>query len=97
MEELSVMLLTLPIFFPIVSDLGFDPVWFGVLVVISVQIGLISPPVGMNNFVIKSLVEDILLNEIYRGALPFTLALILLMGLVLVMPELATWLPGKMR
>ena len=67
MEELSMVLLTIPVFFPIVTGLGFDPVWFGVLIVLVVQIGLISPPVGMNLFVLNTLLKDMGLAQIFRG------------------------------
>jgi C4-dicarboxylate transporter DctM subunit len=67
MEELSMVLLTIPVFFPIVTGLGFDPVWFGVLIVLVVQIGLISPPVGMNLFVLNALLKDVALKQIFRG------------------------------
>jgi len=73
MEELTMVLLTIPLFFPIVTALGFDPVWFGVLIVMVVQIGLISPPVGMNMFVLNALLPGVGLGAIYRGCWPFIL------------------------
>ncbi len=97
MEELSMVLLTIPVFFPIVVGLGFDPVWFGVLIVLVVQIGLISPPVGMNLFVINALIVDVRLNVLYRGVWLFVLALVVALALVLEFPALALWLPGFMR
>jgi tripartite ATP-independent transporter DctM subunit len=96
MEELSMVLLTIPVFFPIVTALGFDPVWFGVLIVFVVQIGLISPPVGMNLFVLNALLEGVTLKQIFRGVWLFVLMLILAMLLVLEWPKLAMWLPGFM-
>ncbi len=77
MEELSMVLLTIPVFFPIVTSLGFDPVWFGVLIVLVVQIGLISPPVGMNLFVLNALLKDVSLPQIFRGVWLFVAALVL--------------------
>ena len=97
MEELSMVLLTIPVFFPIVTALGFDPVWFGVLIVFVVQIGLISPPVGMNLFVLNTLLDGVGLKQIFRGVWLFVLMLIVAMVLVLEFPQLALWLPGFMR
>jgi tripartite ATP-independent transporter DctM subunit len=97
MEELSMVLLTIPVFFPIVTGLGFDPVWFGVLVVLVVQIGLISPPVGMNLFVLNSLLKDVALVQIFRGVWLFVAALVLALFAVLEVQPLALWLPSFMR
>ena len=97
MEELSMVLLTIPVFFPIVIQLGFDPVWFGVLIVLVVQIGLISPPVGMNLFVLNSLLKEVALGQIFRGVWLFVAALIVAMLLVLEFQPLALWLPGFMK
>jgi tripartite ATP-independent transporter DctM subunit len=97
MEELSMVLLTIPVFFPIVTSLGFDPVWFGVLIVLVVQIGLISPPVGMNLFVINALLKGVALAQIFRGVWLFVVALVLALVVVLELPGLALWLPGFMR
>jgi tripartite ATP-independent transporter DctM subunit len=97
MEELSMVLLTIPVFFPIVIGLGFDPVWFGVLIVLVVQIGLISPPVGMNLFVLNALLKDVALASIFRGVWPFVLALCAALVIVLEVQPLALWLPGFMR
>ncbi len=97
MEELSMVLLTIPVFFPIVTGLGFDPVWFGVLIVLVVQIGLISPPVGMNLFVLNTLLKDVTLREVFRGVWLFVLMLVLALGVVLEFPMLSLWLPSFMR
>jgi C4-dicarboxylate transporter DctM subunit len=94
MEELSMMLLTVPLFFPVVTGLGYDAVWFGVLVVVVVQIGMISPPVGMNIFVVKNLLRHVSLAQLYRGVTPFTVALIILLVLIVAFPRLVTWLPS---
>ena len=96
MEELTMVLLTIPLFFPIVSALGFDPVWFGVLIVMVVQIGLISPPVGMNMFVLNALLPGVGLGAIYRGCWPFVLVLVLMLGLLIAFPGLSLWLPSLM-
>lgn len=97
MEELSMVLLTIPVFFPIVVGLGFDPVWFGVLIVLVVQVGLISPPVGMNMFVMNALLKDVPLMAIFRGSAIFCVPLAVGLVLVLVFPQLALWLPGFMK
>ncbi|MDO8376245.1 MAG: TRAP transporter large permease [Aquabacterium sp.] len=97
MEELSMVLLTIPVFFPIVTQLGFDPVWFGVMIVFVVQIGLISPPVGMNLFVLNALLDSVSLKQIFRGVWLFVLMLVLAMLLVLELPAIALWLPGFMK
>lgn len=97
MEELSIVLLTIPVFFPVVTQLGFDPVWFGVLIVLVVQIGLISPPVGMNLFVLNSMLPDVRLRDMFRGVWVFVAALVIALGLVLVVPGLALWLPSLMQ
>ena len=97
MEELSMVLLTIPVFFPIVTQLGFDPVWFGVLIVLVVQIGLISPPVGMNLFVLNALLDGVTLSQIFRGVWLFVLVLVVALGIVLELPALALWLPGFMK
>ena len=97
MEELSMVLLTIPVFFPIVVGLGFDPVWFGVLIVLVVQIGLISPPVGMNLFVLSALLKTVPLAQIFRGVWLFVIALIVALALVIEFQPLALWLPGLMR
>lgn len=97
MEELSMVLLTIPVFFPIVTGLGFDPVWFGVLIVLVVQIGLISPPVGMNLFVLNSLLKGVALASIFRGVWLYVVMLVVSLAIVLEFPALALWLPGFMR
>ncbi len=97
MEELAIVLLTVPLFFPVVISLGYDPLWFGVIVVIVVQIGLISPPVGLNLFVVKSLLPHISLRTMYGGIWPFVVAQIVVLALVIAAPGLATWLPQFMK
>jgi tripartite ATP-independent transporter DctM subunit len=97
MEELSMILLTVPLFFPVVTALGFDPIWFGIIIVIVVQIGLVSPPVGMNIFVVKSLLKNVTMGTMFRGVIPFNVALIALLAIVVAWPGLATFLPGFMK
>jgi C4-dicarboxylate transporter, DctM subunit len=97
MEELTMVLLTIPLFFPIVTALGFDPVWFGVLIVMIVQIGLISPPVGMNLFVLNSLLPGVGLGQIFRGCWPFVAMMIVVLGILIAFPQLSLWLPSLMN
>ncbi len=97
MEELTMVLLTIPLFFPIVVALGFDPVWFGVLIVMVIQIGLVSPPVGMNLFVINTLLPKVGLGNIFRGVWPFVVVQIITLGILLAFPALSLWLPSFMK
>jgi C4-dicarboxylate transporter, DctM subunit len=97
MEELTMVLLTIPLFFPIVTALGFDPVWFGVLIVMIVQIGLISPPVGMNLFVLNTLLPGVGLGAIFRGCWPFVATMIGVLILLVAFPQLSLWLPSLMK
>ncbi len=97
MEELTMVLLTIPLFFPIVQALGFDPVWFGVLIVMIVQIGLISPPVGMNLFVINSLLPNVGLGNIFKGCWPFVAIMIGVLGLLIAFPQISLFLPSLMK
>ena len=96
LDSLAMILLTIPIFFPVVQNLGFDPVWFGVVIVMVVELGLISPPIGMNVFIIKGMAPEVALGHIYVGVLPFVIAEILLIALIVAWPELATYLPSTM-
>jgi tripartite ATP-independent transporter DctM subunit len=97
MEELSMVLLTLPVFFPLVVSLGFDPIWFGILVVTVVEIGLISPPVGMNLFVLKTLLPQVPTGTVFRGVMPFMLADVIRLAILISFPIIALWLPNLVR
>lgn len=92
MESLSMILLTIPIFFPIVSDLGYDPVWFGIFAVMVTELSLITPPVGLNLFVIKSVTEDLSIGDVYRGILPFVAADLVRLLILIAAPGIATLL-----
>jgi tripartite ATP-independent transporter DctM subunit len=96
-ESLGMLLLTVPVFFPVVSGLGIDPIWFGIVVILVVEIGLITPPVGINVFVVKGLFRDISLWTIYRGITPFLLANLAALAAIMHIPMIATWLPALMR
>ncbi|MET0506688.1 MAG: TRAP transporter large permease [Burkholderiaceae bacterium] len=93
MEELSMILLTVPVLFPLVVHLGFDPIWFGILVVVVVEIGLISPPVGMNLFVLRTLLPQVSTGTLYVGVLPFVVADVVRLAVLIAFPVLSTWLP----
>jgi tripartite ATP-independent transporter DctM subunit len=97
MDELAMILLTVPIFFPVITAIGYDPIWFGVIIVVVVQIGLIAPPVGLNVFVIGGMARDVPLATIYRGIMPFLVAQIVLLILLTLWPGMALLLPGTMR
>jgi tripartite ATP-independent transporter DctM subunit len=97
MEELSMVLLTMPVFFPVIVHLGFDPVWFGIVIVCVVEIGLISPPVGMNMFVLKTLLPEVPTGTVFRGVMPFMWADVLRLALLVAFPIIALWLPRMMR
>jgi tripartite ATP-independent transporter DctM subunit len=92
-DSLGMVLITVPVFLPLVLGLGYDPIWFGVLVVVAVEIGLVTPPVGMNLFVIRAQQPDISIGTLYRGVLPFLSAPVVLIILLLAFPALALWLP----
>ncbi len=95
-ESLSMLLLTVPIFFPLVTSLGFDPVWFGVIVVVVTEISLITPPVGLNVFVLKGVVGDVSTSTIFRGVTPFWIVDIMRLALLLFVPWLVLVLPNSM-
>jgi len=97
MEEASMMLLTIPIFTPIIMNLGFDKIWFGVLVVRMMQVAMISPPVGITLFVIKGIAKDVPMGTIYKGVIPFIIADVIHVTLVVFIPGLSMFLPSLMR
>jgi len=96
MDALAMIILTVPIIFPVIKELGFDPIWFGVIIVMTVELGLIHPPVGMNIFVIKSVVEDVKISTIFYGVLPFIVTDLVRLVILIAFPVLATWLPSHM-
>src|SRR5436309_3628339 len=96
MDALAMVILTVPIIFPVIKELGFDPIWFGVIIVMTVELGLIHPPVGMNIFVIKSVVEDVKISTIFYGVLPFIVTDILRLIILIAFPIIALYLPSKM-
>lgn len=94
MDSMALIVVTIPIFFPIVQKLGFDPIWFGVMIVLISEMGVITPPVGVNVFVIKAIAPEIPLGQIFKGIFPFLYTIILLTVVVLFVPEIATFLPN---
>jgi len=96
MDAIGMMLLTLPLFFPIVVGLGYDPIWFGIIVIKCCEICLITPPVGLNVYVVRGIASDIPLEDIFRGIIPFFLMDILTVGLLIALPQLVTFLPNTM-
>lgn len=97
MDALPMITLTVPIFLPIITSLNFDPIWFGVLCVLVMQLGLITPPVGMNCYVIAGVAKDVPLSTIFKGSLPFVPALLAAIILIIIFPDLATWLPTVLK
>jgi C4-dicarboxylate transporter, DctM subunit len=96
MDCYAIMILTVPIIFPVIEALQFDPIWFGVLMVIVLEVGLITPPVGLNVFVLKAAAPNVPLTVIFRGILPFLAAALLLIILLILFPQLALFLPSRM-
>ena len=94
MDALALITLTIPIIYPLVLSLGFDPIWFGVIIVLVTEMGVITPPVGINVYVIKGIAEDVSLETIFKGITPFLIALIIAVGILIAFPQVATFLPG---
>ena len=95
-DALALMMLTIPIFFPITVQLGADPIWFGVIIVMVTNMGIITPPVGIASFIVKGIAQDVELETVFKGVVPFLLALIVGTALIIAFPPLATWLPYLM-
>ena len=97
LEEVSTLLITVPVLLPVIKGIGYDPIWFGVFVTVMSTVGLISPPVGLTVFVVQSQNPDVPLQKIFRGVLPFLYADCLLLIALVIFPSLALWLPSTMR
>jgi len=97
MDALALITLTIPIIYPLVISLGFDPIWFGVIIVIVTEMGVITPPVGVNVYVIKGIAEDVPLETIFKGIMPFLIALVVAVVILLAFPQIATFLPSFTR
>ena len=96
MDAMAMIILTVPIIFPVVTHLGFNPIWFGVIIVMTVELGLIHPPVGMNVFVIKSVVKDVSFTTIFKGVVPFIVTDLIRLVILIAFPIIALWLPSHM-
>ena len=96
MDPMSLLVIVVPVFFPAVTALGYDPVWFGVVMTINIEIAAISPPVGFNLFVLKNVIADSRMSDIIRGSLIFIVPLALGIVLLIIWPEIALWLPRLM-
>jgi C4-dicarboxylate transporter DctM subunit len=97
MDALAMIMLTIPIFFPVSQALGYDPIWFGVVIVLITEMGVITPPVGVNVYVVSGVAKDVPLEDIFRGVLPMLAALLVCNILLLIFPQIALFLPGLMR
>ncbi len=97
MDALAMITLTIPIIYPVVVTLGFDPIWFGVIIVLVVEMGVITPPVGINVYVIKGIAKDVSLETIFKGTFPFLVALIVMAGILIAFPQIALFLPGLVK
>ena len=97
LETVSIILITLPMLYPIIKALGFDPIWFNVVMLINMELALITPPVGMNLFVIKGISEDSSIQDIIAGSAPFALIMVAEIALLCFVPEIATWLPSVLK
>lgn len=99
LDVIGMLMLTLPIFFPIIVALGFDPIWFGIIVVLNLEVGLLTPPVGLNVYVLKGVVDryGVTMADVFKGVFPFVGILLLSMVLLQLFPQLALWLPSTMR
>jgi len=95
-DAITIMLLTVPLFVPVITALGFNPVWFGVLYVVNMQIGLITPPMGLELFLMRT-AFDIPLEKLLRGVVPFLIALFIFLAILIAFPQISLWLPGMMR
>lgn len=95
-EPMSMMFLTMPFMIPVVRELGFEPVWFGILVVTTCEIGMVTPPMGLNCYMLESVVPELSLGDIFRGTIPFIAMFVVAMGLVMAFPQIALWLPSMM-
>jgi C4-dicarboxylate transporter DctM subunit len=96
MDAMAMIILTVPIIYPVILQLGFDPIWFGIIIVMTVELGLIHPPVGMNVFVIKSVVKDVSFMTIFKGVIPFVVTDLLRLIILIAFPIIALWLPNRL-
>jgi len=100
MDSLALIMLTIPVFYPVVTGMGFDPIWFGIIIVLVTEMGVITPPVGINVYVVygmcRKIAPDVTLEEVFKGILPFMLAIVIGIGLLFLFPQIILFLPGLM-
>ncbi len=96
-DSLAFIMLTVPIFYPVIASMGYDPMWFGVIIVLVTQIGVITPPVGVNVYVVSGVARTVPLEVIFKGVLPMLIALIVGVGLMIPFPQIALFLPNLMK
>ncbi|MGN7871709.1 TRAP transporter large permease, partial [Paracoccus sp. 22332] len=96
MDGLSMLVISIPIVFPVITQLGFDPIWFGVVAVIVIEMGMITPPVGLNVFVVRGVAQDVPLTTVFRGVMPFLFAMIVGLILIILVPQIALLIPNTM-
>jgi tripartite ATP-independent transporter DctM subunit len=96
-DSLALIMLTIPIFYPVVINFGYDPIWFGVMIVLITQIGVITPPVGINVYVVSGVARDVPINVIFKGVVPLLIAMIIATFLLIPFPQIALFLPGLIR
>ena len=96
LESMSMVLLTVPVFYPLVQSLGFDLIWFGIIVVVVTEISLITPPIGLNMFVVKAMIPDLKVSSIVRGVMPFVAADLVRLALLILVPSIVLLIPASM-
>ena len=96
-ESIAILFIATPFLYPIIIQLGFDAVWFGILMMMIIELGLIIPPLGLNVFMLSATVEEITLGEAFRGCVPFVLANVIMIFAVFAFPAIALWLPHSMH
>ncbi|MCB1336065.1 MAG: TRAP transporter large permease [Maritimibacter sp.] len=96
LDGLAMLVITIPIYFPVIVALGYDPIWFGVVAVIAIEMGMITPPVGLNVFVVRNVAQDVSLATVFRGVMPFLVAMILCLALIIAIPGIALIVPNSM-
>ncbi len=94
-EAIGILLLLVPVFLPALEVAGVDLIWFGILIVLVIELGLITPPIGINVFVVKAMVKDVALTSVFKGVLPFALAMLAVLALLILVPDIAVYLPNK--
>ena len=96
LDSTAIILITTPVFLPVVTSLGFDPIWYGVFLVMNIEIAFVTPPVGLNLYVVKNIAPEVPLATILKGSMPFLILAVVGIGLVVAIPDLALWLPSQM-